>query len=125
MKEFEFPWSSEAKGYQLFPGEMENDPLVLFHATPKRNLRSVLATGFKAFPPLSSVSYAKSSVYCLSHLFVHASVLGEEAVVIAVRFTSLQQDGIVVDTSDIHVYKPEIQPEILGYCTVPTTYKHV
>ena len=49
----------------------------------------------------------------------------EDDVVIAVRFESLDTQGIANNTSDIHVYKPELQPTIIGYCTVPHDYKHV
>ena len=70
------------------------------------------------------MSYTKSSVYCLTHLFTGRSSLSEEAVVIAVRFETLAEQGIAEGHSDIHVYKPEIQPEILGYCTVPVIYMH-
>jgi len=124
MREFEFPWPNEEKGYQLFPAELEADALVLFHATPKQNLQAILKEGFKARPPLESVSYAKSSVYCLTHLFTGCQSLSEEAVVIAVRFDTLAQQGIKENHSDVHVYKSEIQPTILGYCTVPVVYAH-
>lgn len=124
MQEFEFPWPNEGKGYQLFPAELEADELVLFHGTPKQNLQKILKEGFRARLPLGSVSYAKSSVYCLTHLFTNHQSLTEEAVVIAVRFETLAQQGIKENDSDIHVYKPEIQPSILGYCTVPVIYAH-
>lgn len=124
MREFEFPWPNDEKGYKIFPDVLENDPFVLFHATPKKNLQAILKEGFKAFPPLESVSYAKSSMYCLTHIFVNRRKLTEEEVVIAVRFETLGQQGIKENLSDIHVYKPEIQPEILGYCTIPLTYEY-
>jgi hypothetical protein len=56
--------------------------------------------------------------------FTGRSSLSEEAVVIAVRFETLAEQRIEEGHSGIHVYKPEIQPEILGYCTVPVTYMH-
>ena len=124
MREFEFPWPDEEKGYQLFPLELENDPLVLFHGTFQRNLQPILEHGFKAFHPQTSVSYAKSSIYSLTHLFIKQQTLTEEAVVIAVRFETLEQQGIKNNHSDIHVYKHETQPTIIGYCTVPINYEH-
>jgi RNA:NAD 2'-phosphotransferase (TPT1/KptA family) len=111
MRHFDFPRPDETKEYSLFEKELESDPLVLFHATAKKNLESIIAEGFKARPPLESVSYAKSRIE-------------EDAVVIAVRFDTLNQKGIKENHSDIHVYKSEIQPDIIGYCVVPTTYEH-
>ncbi|WP_018228012.1 hypothetical protein [Methyloversatilis universalis] len=124
MQEFDFPWPNQEKGYRLFPAELEDDELVLFHATPKQNLPAILKEGFKARPPLASVSYAKSSIYCLAHLFTGRQSLAEEAVVIAVRFESLAQQDIKENFSDIHVYNSDIQPAILGHCTIPVTYEH-
>ena len=124
VQEFEFSSPSEANGYHLFPSELEDDRRVLFHATPKRNLESILNEGFRARPPLNSVSYAKSSTGCLAHLFAGGKSLSEEVVVVVVRFESLAQQGIQENISDIHVYKSEIQPAIIGYCTIPLTYEH-
>ena len=124
MKEFAFPGPNETKGYELFPKYLENDPLVLFHGTAKKNLESILKDGFKAFPPLSSVSYAKSSVYCLTHLCPNGASQ-EDNVVIAVRFETLKAQGIQENNSDIHVYKSDLQPQIIGYCTVPLSYRHI
>lgn len=124
LREFDFPWPNEKTGYRLFPAELEDDELVLFHATLKKNLQAILIEGFRAGAPLESVSFAKSSVYCLAHLFANCQSLAEESVVIAVRFQSLAQQGIKDNYSDIHVYKPEIQPAILGYCTIPVSYEH-
>ena len=124
MREYDFPWPNEEKGYQLFPLELENDPLVLFHGTLQKNLNPILKDGFKAFPPKTSVSYAKSSTYSLTHLFTNQRTLTEDAVVIAVRFETLEQQGIQNNLSDIHVNKHEIQPTIIGYCTVPINYEH-
>lgn len=124
MREFDFPWPNEEKGYQLFPMELENDILVLFHGTLQKNLNPILEYGFKAFSPQTSVSYAKSSIYSLTHLFTNQRTLTEEGVVIAVRFETLEQQGISNNCSDVHVYKNEIQPQIIGYCTVPIQYEH-
>ena len=125
MKEYEFPSPDQHKGYALFPEELENDPYVLFHGTAEKNLKSIINQGFKAFPPLASVSYAKQSSSCLGHVCSkRSSQHSENDVVIAVRFISLDLQGIVQNHSDIHVYKPEIQPEIIGYCVIPSSYNH-
>lgn len=124
MREFDFPWPNKEKGYQLFPLELENDPLVLFHGTLKKNLNPILKEGFKPCPTKTSVSYAKSSIFSLTHIFTNKQTLTEEYVVIAVRFDTIELQGIKNNLSDIHVYKLEIQPTIIGYCTVPINYEH-
>jgi hypothetical protein len=126
MVEYEFPWPDESKGYELFPKVLENDPLVLFHGTSEKNLQPIASGGFKAFPPLGSVLFAKNSIYCLSHICSKRSKeTSENDVVIAVRFESMQGIGIKDNLSDIHVYNTDIQPEIIGYCIVPHSYRHV
>jgi RNA:NAD 2'-phosphotransferase (TPT1/KptA family) len=125
--EYEFPWPNEEKGYALFPKELETDPLVLFHGTAKENLGSIIKNGFKARPPLESVSYAKNSVYCLTHVCQKRNPPQrhqEDDVIIAVRFETLDTQGIENNTQDIHVYKPELQPAIIAYVTVPHNYEH-
>lgn len=122
MQNYDFPNPNEEKGYELFPKELENDPLVLFHGTPQKNFQNIINNGFKAFPPLESVSYAKNSAACLTY---RESTSTEDFVVIAVKFETLNLPGIVVYSSDIHVYKEDIQPKILGTCVVPKWYKHV
>jgi hypothetical protein len=124
-KEFPFPWPNEDKGYALFPADLEEDPLVLFHGTAKTNLEPILKEGFKATKTLSSVSYAKNSTYSLTHVIgARHQWEGRDAVIFAVRFASLGVQGIANNTQDIHVNKPELQPEIIGYCIVPGNYEH-
>lgn len=126
MKEYEFQWPDQHKGYALFPEELEDDPCVLFHGTAEKNLPLIIKEGFKAFQPLDSVSYAKKSSASLGHVCSKRSVQhSENDVVIAVRFTSLNSQGIVENHSDIYVYKHEIQPEIIGFCIVPSSYSHI
>ncbi|MCG3776583.1 MAG: hypothetical protein JW395_3442 [Nitrospira sp.] len=123
VPEYDFPWPNEDKSYALFPKELEDDPLVLFHGTAKKNFESILKDGFKAHPPLESVSYAKNSVYCLSHVCRNRSPEDDD-LVIAVRFETLDTQGIANNTQDIHVYEPEVQPTIIGYCTIPHDFEH-
>jgi hypothetical protein len=40
-----------------------------------------------------------------------------------VRFKSLAEPGIKVNVSDIHVYRRDIQPEILGFVKLPAGYR--
>lgn len=47
ITKFEMPENLEATGYCLFPQALEDDPLVLFHATPMTNFAAIDADGFK------------------------------------------------------------------------------
>jgi len=126
MKEYEFPYPNEDRGYKLFPEALENDSCILFHGTLKNKLQSIIKDGFKSFPPLESVSYAKCSSYSLGHICQNnPNERQEDSVVIAVKFDSLNIKGIANNPSDIHVYKEEIQPKIIGYCIVPKSYRHI
>jgi hypothetical protein len=111
---------TEANGFRFFAQELEDDPLVLFHATLSKNLDSIVRLGFRSARrmetgPLNSVSYAKRSSSCLAHMGNEAQ---EDYVIFAVRFESLEQQGIRNNQSDIHVDDENLQPRILGYCRV-------
>jgi len=98
---------------------------VFFHGTPKKNLDPIRREGFKRSDSLPSVSYARQSSMSLDHVVQKRQELDEpDGVVIAVRFENLDDAAIVKNRSDIHVYKAELQPEIIGYCTVPRNYEH-
>lgn len=122
MNIYEFPCPNEENGYKIFPNILEDDPLVYFHGTSLKNLESIISGGFKSFPPLSSVSYAKQSNYSLSHWYSKRGAT-EDGVVFAVRFETLAAPGIKENNLDIHVYDLKIQPDIIGYCIIP--YKFV
>jgi len=116
---------TEENRFCLFEQALEDNPLVLFHATPKRHFDSIANSGFRSAAELgsgelSSVSYAKRSSSCLAHI---GNGVKEAYVVLAVEFDTLQQQGIKDNPSDIHVYKSEIQPHILGYCEIPEGFR--
>jgi hypothetical protein len=99
---------------------------VLFHGTAEKNLHSILENGFVARPPLESISFAKNSRDSLSHWYGNRSPdLPENGLVIAVRFESLNVQGIQNNISDIHVYKAGPIPKIIGYCVIPSAYKYI
>jgi hypothetical protein len=121
IPQWEYIPPTEANGYSLFRPELEDDPLVFFHVTPAENLDPIAQAGFgpaKAVGVgnLESVSYAKRSSGCLTHINHEAP---QALVVIVVRFETLDQSGIQVNVSDIHVYDQAVQPTILGYCLLP------
>lgn len=125
MKKIEPITPSEINSYCVFEAAWEDDPLILFHMTAATNLNGILENGFLSaealgIGELTSVSYAKKSSGCFSNL---GSIVNIDQVVIAVKFESLNEQGIVNNPSDIHVYDRNIQPEILGYCNLPQGFK--
>ena len=116
---------TEENDFSLFQEKLEQDPLVLFHATKSLNCDSIISNGFRSaqclgIGELTSVSYAKRSSGCLYHI---GNPVSENHVVFAVRFENLQQEGIRNNYSDIHVYSHDIQPIILGYCEIQCGYR--
>lgn len=116
---------TEHNGFCIFSQDLEEDPLVFFHTTPKRHLDAIATVGFRSAAALgtgtlTSVSYAKKSSACLAHIGNPAT---DDHVVFAVRFDSLDQKGLVVNISDIHVYDDALQPRILGYCELPNGFR--
>lgn len=114
---------TEENHYCLFAEELEKNPLVLFRADPQRNFDSIVTLGFRSAASLGigglrSVSYAKRSSLCLTHI---RTLEPEAYVVFAVEFDSL--DGVVVNDSDVYVYDLSIQPRILGYCELPSDFR--
>lgn len=128
IKKYDFPLPNKTDIYNfnLFPKDLEDDKLILFHGTSQKNFHSILDNGFKAVAPLESVSYAFESRSCLSHVCgKRPQNNSENDVVFAVRFETLDDKKIVRNSSDIHVYSSTIRPKILGYCVVPFDYKHI
>ena len=136
MEEYSFPWPDHEKGYSLFPSEMEDDPLVLFHGTAIGRFDPIISEGFKSGKELGggtdpsyhleSVSYANSSSHSLMHVCNTRDRNGGGVfVVFVVKFPSLPSAGITVNQSDIHVFDPRIEPTILGFCVVPESYRFV
>lgn len=129
-KAYLFPQNLADTNYLLFPPELENDEFVLFHATPFRNLASILEDGFKIPGPesesrLRSVSFAKKSVTALTFAMNPQTREVGDYVVIAVRYLSLSRTGIVNNYSDIYDYTLEPPPQIIGFCIIPESYAHV
>ncbi|MGZ4955814.1 MAG: hypothetical protein ACXV8Q_11930 [Methylobacter sp.] len=125
MQRWELILPTEENGFSLFAKELEDNPKVLFHATPKRYFDSIANSGFCSAAELgtgelSSVSYAKRSSSCLAHI---GNGVKEDYVIFAVEFDSLAQQGIKDNPSDIHVNRKEIQPHILGYCEIPEGFR--
>lgn len=125
IQKWELILPAEANEYCLFEQNLENDPLVFFHATPRRYCDSIITSGFLSavelgIGKLTSVSYAKRSSGCLAHT---GNKLNEDYIVFAVKFDPLAQKYFVDNPSDIHIYKREIQPCNLGFCELPKGFQ--
>lgn len=125
MRKWELILPTEKNEFCLFAQNIEDNPTVFFHVTPKRHFDSIVSSGFRSAAELrsgelNSVSYAKRSSICLAHI---GNDVKENYVVFAVEFDTLQQLGIKDNSLDIHVYKSEIQPRILGYCEIPEGFR--
>lgn len=127
--EYLFPDRPSDTDYCVFPAYLENDDLVLFHATPAENLDGISKQGFKIPDPsgkcgLPSVSFAKRSVSALTHAMGMRKVRPGEYCIIAVRYSTLERSGLAINHGDIHDYTLNPPPQIIGYCRVPMSYVH-
>ncbi|MEZ0001623.1 hypothetical protein [Sinorhizobium fredii] len=123
FNEYDFPSNLEERDYRLFPAELEDNENVAFHGTDLENLLSITQNGFRPGPNLSSVSFAKESSGAL-YFWCLKRTTDAEGVILAVRFESLSRNGLLVESSIIHDYTVEPQPEIIGFVRVPRHYQH-
>lgn len=127
--EYDFPETPSSSGYCVFPTALEDDELVLFHATPLDNLETIIRDGFRIPDPtgvhgLASVSFGKRSIASLTHAMTMRRTRPGPYCIIAVRYSSLDRKGLKVNADDIHDYTLDPAPEIIGFCVVPGTYEH-
>lgn len=108
--------------YCLFPDELENDPLVLFHGTAAINLPSILSEGFRPKKALASSSFANQSSLSLRYACEARCEESPDGVVIAVRFEAVNIRGLRREPFGIHLDDHRIQPVIFSYCIVPAGY---
>lgn len=122
--EYPFPEDPELREYRVFGEGLENDSNVFFHGTSAANLRSILTDGF-AFPDhtrAQSVSFASSSSVPLRYACEARGAACPEGGIIAVRYVDWKRRGIEYNGSILHDRTLEPQPEIIGYCIVPSSY---
>jgi hypothetical protein len=127
---YAFPTDPALSEYCVFPKVLEDDELVLFHATPAENFDAILCDGFKIPDSegvfgLQSVSFGKRSVIALTHAMNRRKNKPGVYCIIAVRYETLDREGLTLNLSDIHDYKLRPAPKIIGYIDVPETYKHL
>nr|WP_298689503.1 hypothetical protein [uncultured Dongia sp.] len=127
VQEYPFPEQTalEGAGYCVFPPQLENDELVLFHGTSAENSDAILRDGFKSAVTLgtgnlTSVSFTYKSMAALTHL---ANRNGAR-VILAVRYETLDRRTITKNSSDIHDYTLDPAPIVIGICHLPLDYRH-
>lgn len=128
--EYDFPDDPAATGYCVFPDELEDAELVLFHATAAENRQSIIDAGFRIPDPtgvagLPSVSFAKRSIAALTHAMTMRNSRPGPYCILAVRYESLDRQGLKINISDVHDYTLDPAPAIIGFCIVPESYAHV
>lgn len=75
--------------------------------------------------PVPAVSFAKGSNWSLTWgMGKRDAEQPGDWVVLAVRYEDLARNGLQMENIDIHDRTLFPPPEIIGYCWVPTTYKH-
>ena len=130
ITQYEFPDTPASSGFCVFPEELEQDNLVFFHATSAGNRDAIFEGGFRIPDPtgqtgLTSVSFSKQSLMALDHAMTKRSNNRGQYSIIAVRYNSLVREGLTVNVSDIHDFTLDPAPEIIGYCNVPESYRHL
>ena len=123
--EYPFLGAAEERDYCVFSDELENDPLIAFHGTALQNLNPILEDGFAFTRELQSLSFARRSALALKYASEARTRDSPEGCILVVRFKSLEVPGIAVEHSIIHVYKLNEQPAVIGFCTVPSSYRFV
>lgn len=95
IKECPFLSADEARGYRLFPEELQNDECVAFHGTADAHRVKIIGSGFAFVGKLQSLSFAKTSSLALRYACEARSEASPEGCVLAVRFRALERPGIV------------------------------
>lgn len=125
--EYLFSDDPAATNYCVFPPELEDDDHVFFHGTADVCRDAILAKGFVIpIPPFApSVSFAKTSSLPLRYASEARSETSPAGCIFAVRYKDLTRKGLSVEACMLHDYTLDPPPLIIGYCIVPTGYRHV
>lgn len=123
--EYQFPWPDEQKGYALFPAELEDDPLVLFHGTSWPNAKSIMRERlFRRGPDVESASFFEHSEFAMIYALRKRG--DGDGCVLAASFESVAPPAVTKDGHIFHLWpKSRVQPRVIGYCIMPATYQHV
>ena len=121
--EYPFETPKEENQFNLFPAELEDDLLVLFHGTADGNRESIIENGFQIGGDLASISFARNSGLALKYACEKRNDKSPNGCILAVRFDNVDKPEIARESFGIHVFKFDPQPTIVGYCIIPAAYK--
>ena len=119
------PDNLEASSYRLFPEDLEADDNVFFHGTSRAKAAQICSNGFRACGSLKSVSFARKSSLALMYACKGRGPESPDGCVLAVRYNSLEREGIRLELDILHDDTLNSQPEIIGYCIVPKSYQFI
>ena len=124
LTEYPFPDKDnlEASRYRLFPEDLEADDNVVFHGTSRANAVQICSNEFISGESLDSVSFFEKSSIALGYACKRRSSESPDGCVLAVRYDSLEREGIRLGGGILHDDTLNPQPEIIGYCIVPKSY---
>jgi hypothetical protein len=116
--------SLEDRNFLLFPTEMEEDSLTIFHATPAKNLDGIVAEGLhpgaKFGGSLNTISYGETSKDAMLHR--HYSDTKDEAwIVLVLKFETREE--LYDDHGTLRSGPLKKQPIILGVMKIPAGYE--
>ena len=130
MNEYPFPDTQDGTleycGYNVFPAFLENDPNIFFHGTSATSLEAILKSGFQMPPKgkAQSASFATTSAVPLCYASEARSLSSPRGGIIAVRYADLGRAGLGMSGDVLHDCTLQEQPEIVGFCFVPSDYAH-
>lgn len=123
MIAYQFPENLEDRGYKIFPEDLEKARNIYFHGTSEINFESILQGGFKILGDVPSLSFSNESSLALRYACEKRDALSPNGVVLAIQYPQ-DLDFIKHESFGIHVYRTDIQPQIIGYCIIPKDYQH-
>lgn len=117
--------SLEDRGYLLFDDDLEEDKLIVFHATPARNLDGILTDGLhpgaKFGGNLNTISYGETSKDAMVHRHYSDTKTTEDWVVLALKFET--RDELYEDHGTLRSGPLRKQPEVIGVMKIPAGYE--
>lgn len=111
--------------YRIFPNELEDNILILFHATSLSNLEAIqnygLQPGIKVGKTLETISYSQTSTMALTH-WISIREENQTGIVLALKFEN--NNEIFEAEGSLYSNELEVQPTIECICKIPSSYKH-
>ena len=127
IENYTLPEDLEAASYSIFGIELDLDINVAFRAVRISEMDLILKHGFQPRNIKSEISFAKSSSATLIYVDEYIQDTDDDVCIFAARFSNSLDKRIVQDGPYLHIYRtdlrPDILPEIIGYCLVPKDYR--